>query len=414
MMSDWPFQPALQISAIRLFQTEIPFQLSFNHATQQRAAVTGIVLQLTSACGRHGFGEVLPRPYVSGETDASVLAALGEVVLPALAGRCFASVGAVRHYLGNFYQQHLALAPTASCVRTAVDLALLDLAGQCLQQPLARLLADGPVHALSETGITAPLQAEVLQYSGTYGLGDAALQRRYQQAYQALDLQAFKLKVGVNLDAELALLRTLQQAHPQASWRVDANGAWSLTQARAAIPQLLALGVQSIEQPLAASDKAGYLALFAEFGDAVPLMLDESFCRWSDLDYLLNAGFQPALNLRVSKCGGILSTLALANQARQHGLLYQLGAQVGETVILTRAGQLVAAMLGDCRYHEGAFGDYLLSHDLQQPSLRFGAQGVLTTEALQSEPGLALHIDPAVLNDCSRHCDSWFVGVIHG
>ena len=76
MISDLPFQPELQISAIRLYQTEIPFQLSFNHATQQRAAVTGIVLQFTSACGRHGFGEVLPRAYVSGETDASVVAAL--------------------------------------------------------------------------------------------------------------------------------------------------------------------------------------------------------------------------------------------------------------------------------------------------------------------------------------------------
>lgn len=406
MMSDWPFQPELQISAIRLHQTEIPFQLSFNHATLQRAAVTGIVLQLTSACGRHGFGEVLPRPYVSGETDASVVAALHDLVLPALAGQCFASLGSVRHYLDNFYQHHPALEPTASCVRTAVDLALLDLAGQCLQQPLTTLLSD----ARPETGIAAPVQPEALQYSGTYGLGDAALLKRYQQAYQALDLRAFKLKVGLDPDAELALLRTLQQAHPQASWRVDANGAWSLAQARAVIPQLLALGVQCIEQPLAASDQAGYLALFAEFGDVIPLMLDESFCRWSDLAYLLDAGFQPALNLRVSKCGGILSTLALANQARQHGLMYQLGAQVGETVILTRAGQLVAALLGDCRYHEGAFGDYLLCHDLQQPSLRFGAKGLLATTALQTEPGLALQIDPALLDDCSRHSDSWYVG----
>ena len=139
-------------------------------------------------------------------------------------------------------------------------------------------------------------------------------------------------------------------------------------------------------------------------------MLDESFCRWSDLGYLLDAGFQPALNLRVSKCGGILSTLELAALARQHGLMYQLGAQVGESVILTRAGQLVAAVLGDCRYHEGAFGDYLLCHDLQQPSLRFGAKGLLSNAALQTMPGLALQIDQALLNDCSRHCDSWFAG----
>lgn len=406
MMSDLPFQPELQISAIRLYQTEIPFRLSFNHASQQRAAVTGIVLQLSSACGRHGFGEVLPRPYVSGETDASVVAALREVVLPALAGQCFVSVSAILEYLGNFYQQHPALAPSASCVRTAVDLALLDLAGQCLQQPLATLLSAG----LSETGSAASTQSSDIQYSGTYGLGDAALLNRYQQAYQALDLRAFKLKVGLDLNTELALLSDLKQSHPQASWRVDANGAWSLTQARQAIPQLLALGVQCIEQPLAANDQAGYLALFAEYSRVVPLMLDESFCRWSDLGYLLDAGFQPALNLRVSKCGGILSTLALAALARQHGLMYQLGAQVGESVILTRAGQLVAAVLGDCRYHEGAFGDYLLCHDLQQPSLRFGAKGLLSNAALQTMPGLALQIDQALLNDCSRHCDSWFAG----
>lgn len=232
-------------------------------------------------------------------------------------------------------------------------------------------------------------------------------------------MQQFKLKVGCDLESELSLLRHLQQLHPDARWRVDANGAWTLPQARQAIPALLALGVESIEQPLAAADRQGYLALFAELatgcwldrttGQPVLIMLDESCCRWSDIGYLLEAGHRPALNLRVSKCGGIWATLQLALQARQQGLKYQLGAQVGETAILTRAGQLVAALLADCVYHEGAFGDYLLCQDLQQPSVKLGHGGWLSNQPLLTAAGLALVISPTLLDQYTSHCSFWHV-----
>ncbi|OBP15978.1 hypothetical protein A5320_00620 [Rheinheimera sp. SA_1] len=417
------FHQPLVISHIQLHQIHIPFVLSFNHATHQRAGVTGIVLQLTSACGKQGYGEVLPRDYVSGETHQSVVAALSTVVLPALVGRHFTDVIGVLDYLQDFYLLHPTLKPDESCVRTAVDLALLDLAGHCLNQPLAPLLA-------AAAGLPDGLDGAVL-YSGTYGISqqktldvsEKSELGRYQRAYQALQLQQFKLKVGCDLDSELALLRHLQHQHPHTRWRVDANGAWTLQQARQAIPALLALGVESIEQPLAAADRHGYLALFAELatgcwldrttGQPVIIMLDESCCRFSDISYLLEAGYQPALNLRVSKCGGIWSTLQLALQARQHGLRYQLGAQVGETAILTRAGQVVAALLADCVYHEGAFGDYLLCQDLQQPSVKLGDGGWLSNQPLLTEPGLAVVVSPVLLDQYTSHCSFWDVAGRH-
>ena len=48
-------------------------------------------------------------------------------------------------------------------------------------------------------------------------------------------------------------------------------------------------------------------------------------------------------NLRLSKCGGFIPSLRLAQFARQHGLGYQLGCQIGETAILSAAGRHFAS-----------------------------------------------------------------------
>ena len=50
-------------------------------------------------------------------------------------------------------------------------------------------------------------------------------------------------------------------------------------------------------------------------------------------------GWCDLFNLRLSKCGGFIPTLRLAQFAKRHGLGYQLGCQVGETAILSAAGR---------------------------------------------------------------------------
>src|SRR5439155_5245909 len=96
-------------------------------------------------------------------------------------------------------------------------------------------------------------------------------------------------------------------------------------------------------------------------------------------------------NLRLSKCGGFIPTLRLAQFAVEHGLGYQLGCQVGETAILSAAGRHFASSVRDIRYVEGSYDRHLVCEALGRKDLTFGWGGWAPALA---GPGLGIAIDP--------------------
>jgi L-alanine-DL-glutamate epimerase-like enolase superfamily enzyme len=100
-------------------------------------------------------------------------------------------------------------------------------------------------------------------------------------------------------------------------------------------------------------------------------------------------------NLRVSKMGGLLRSLEFLQAARRTGVRIIVGAHVGETSLLTRAGLAAAAAAGDALVsQEGAFGTHLLQRDVVDAPLMFGAGGILDADALAlgKAPGWGLSI----------------------
>jgi muconate cycloisomerase len=105
-------------------------------------------------------------------------------------------------------------------------------------------------------------------------------------------------------------------------------------------------------------------------------------------------------NIRVSKCGGPLAALEIVQIAREAGLRCQLGAQVGESGILTAAGRLVALLADPAfRHHEGADNLFLLRHDITIENLtaRPGGRG-----DMPDGPGLGLRVDQERLRALTR------------
>ena len=81
----------------------------------------------------------------------------------------------------------------------------------------------------------------------------------------------------------------------------------------------------------------------------------------------------------------------VVDAAREHGIGVIVGAQVGETSLLTRAALTVARAAGDQLVaQEGAFGTLLLQHDICDPPLMFGAGGVLNPSAFPYLTGAGL------------------------
>jgi muconate cycloisomerase len=123
-------------------------------------------------------------------------------------------------------------------------------------------------------------------------------------------------------------------------------------------------------------------------------MLDESLCSFCDARRAIERGTCDLFNLRLSKCGGFVPSLRLAQLARQHGLRCQLGCQVGETAILSAAGRHFAASVADLRYVEGSYDRHLVKEALATRDITFGWGGWAPAFA---GPGLGVIVDPTAL-----------------
>ncbi|MEZ4407907.1 MAG: enolase C-terminal domain-like protein [Polyangiales bacterium] len=229
----------------------------------------GALLTLFDETGRAGQGEATPMPGYSVESLSEVLAALTDVcAAPLRLDDLDDPVAALRLALAP-HAPRLAHAPSA---RFAVETALLDLAGQRVGRSVASLLGSGGAHA-------------PIAVNGNPGAAlDADL---VIEARRAVDrgVTALKVKVGApsadGFRRELEALAELRRAVGEVELRLDANGAWTVAEARARGGALADLGVSLIEQPVAPRDlwRLGRLA--------VPWAADESMGDPAYVDALL-------------------------------------------------------------------------------------------------------------------------------
>ena len=364
----------MRIESVDVRRFPVPFRLVFRHASASRSEAANVIVAARGPEGQTGYGEGCPRKYVTGETVGSA-AAFIEKQKPLLI-RQVEDLEGLRAWI-RANGDEIDANPAAFC---ALEIAVLDLLGKIEQQPIEGLLG-------------------ISRLSGTFGysavLGDASLSAWQRQAEQYWDMGFRDFKVKVSGDAErdrrkLALLT--RHGDPDLRIRLDANNLWR--DAAKAIGYLKSLGahVFAIEEPLQRGNLEGFRRVARECG--VRIILDESLVRARQLKALDDPECW-IVNLRVSKLGGIIRSLELAQEATRRGIGIIVGAQVGETSILTRAS---LAVMSEHRQSlvaaEGAFGTLLLEQDLTEPCLMFGEQGKLASivGSDRTRPGLGLRI----------------------
>jgi L-alanine-DL-glutamate epimerase-like enolase superfamily enzyme len=239
----------------------------------------------------------------------------------------------------------------------AVELALLDWSLRLDSSSLADLLP--------------PVRYEVV-YSGVISADSPADAGALAQRMARLGISQIKVKVGTADDA--ARLQAVQKAAgDKVELRVDANGAWSADEAIKQLRRLAVFNLKAIEQPVRTDDLVGMKRVRDESGIAV--IADESLVTAQQAESLIELGACDLFNIRISKCGGISGSLAIAKLAQQAGIKIQVGAQVGETGILSAAGRALAASLPDIAFTEGSFGTWLLNEDITFENVAFGYGG---------------------------------------
>lgn len=370
----------MKIIKFKLHTTSVPFRIAFNHTSKSRAQVEAVMLEVYSDDGVIGYGEALPREYVTGETNQSVIAHARSRVLPALLGMSFDCFSDLVTWLGHFHRHFPQISAREQCIKTLIELALLDAYGKSVKEPVIELIG----------GRYKP----ELQYSGVISSGEPAHVEKYIQAYLGLGIREYKIKVGINWQEDISNIQRVRElAGKDVDIRVDANEAWELSEASRRLDVLASLGVSSCEQPMPASQSDRYPILRRNMEGAIKICIDESLCSLSDAYWFLEHRGADIFNLRVSKNGGVLDTLALAKAASASGIECQLGSQVGESSLLARAGQIVASVAPlSFLHHEGAYGTMLLAYDLTDTPVMFEMGGSLIAKGC-TEPGLGVNVN---------------------
>jgi muconate cycloisomerase len=260
---------------------------------------------------------------------------------------------------------------TPNAARAALELAILDCMLHRVGRPMSTVL---------------PPRRSHLTYSGVITAGPVERAVQHARRMHAIGMRHVKVKVGFEDDvARVTAVREV--LGPDVSLRLDANGAWTFERAVAVLAALTPLGLAAVEQPLARGRVEELARLRA--ATAIPIMVDESLVTIADADALIEAKAVDFFNVRVSKCGGLAPSLAIALRAGAAGIGVQVGSQVGETSILAAAGRHLGAALADVTFVEGSFGTMLLTEDISTDSVRFGHRG---EAPLLTGPGLGIRV----------------------
>jgi L-Ala-D/L-Glu epimerase len=354
---------AKRIESLTVYRLRIPFHQTFSHALHSREESDAVIVKVTDSDGRSGFGESLPRPYVTGETTDTMIARIRQQLAPQILQNTFAPGWETFEYLQSAMPDWTRNdnANTAivawNAAFCAVELALLDWSLRLDSASLADLLP--------------PVRYEVV-YSGVISADSPADAAALAKRMATLGIRQIKIKLGTAQDA--ARLQAVQKAvGDKIELRADANGAWNADDAIDRLRRLAVFKLRAIEQPVRADDLLGMKRVRDETGIAV--MADESLVTAQQAQSLIELGACDLFNIRISKCGGISGSLAIAKLAQQAGIKVQVGAQVGETGILSAAGRTLAAYLPDITFAEGSFGTWLLSEDITVENVAFGYGG---------------------------------------
>ncbi len=371
---------AIMIAAAEYTPVRLRFRMNVAHSLAARDYTENIIVKIIAENGCIGYGECVPRSYVTGETADSVGTFLN-TLLPDITGRIFSSPDETVLYLSG-----LATLPGGSenpAARCALELALLDCLGKCWNQNVSEII-----------GLKVALDS--LRYSMVIPFLDEAA--RDALLLRAKEFGFRDVKIKVDADKPSAPVRRARNIlGDDMELRVDANCAWNRDTAPGFMRELAGIGVVSVEEPLPADDLEGLVKLKA---NGLPMItLDESVTSLEAVHRIADMKAADVLNIRISKCGGMLAALRMIEVAEKRGLKVQLGAQVGESCVLSAAGAILAAVTPSFLWREGCFGMHLLQDDLCSGQFQFGEGGIV---GFPDGPGLGIEIDPDSIADAAR------------
>lgn len=347
----------------------IPIRLSLSRPNYTAMGVVTesrkVIVKITADTGISGFGEASTFPAYGGGTADAVMGAIA-ACSPYLKGaNPFNHVQISKMLREIVAGEQLALA--------AIDVALHDIVGKSLGQPIYKLYGNRVRESVEVFLIVSgegPVEiADNARQAMADGFGVVKVKAGFESIEATIaKIEAIRREVGSGLDIT-----------------VDANQAWQVDEAIANIKRMEPFFLQSIEQPVAASDIEGMAVVTEATG--VRIVADESVWDIEDALKVIKIRGADVLSIRVSKAGGISNARLILNMARDAGIPCILGSMLETDLGISAALQLAASV--NCKLYASALSHYRMydASLLEKPLRQIGS-----TLHISTEPGLGVAV----------------------
>jgi muconate cycloisomerase len=329
-----------------------------------------ILVRIEAQDGTVGWGEAASAPTMTGDTLGGLVSAVRDHLAPLLVGQDAWMRPALRAKLKRALYGN-------SGAHSAVEIALLDLAGQAAGLPAVDLIGGAVRREV------APM----------WLLGNPTPEQDIAEAHKKRDegFGFFKLKIGTkSIDSEIAGTLALRSALGGATpLCADANCGLSLADARRYVEETRAAGLMFVEQPLA-HDDLGALAKLTRISP-VPIGADEGIHSLADIEAHEHAG-AGGVSLKLIKLGGMSAAVEAAQLCARLGLAINIAAKIAESSIASAAAIHLACAAPNVDWGVSLTHFYLAEDIVRAtPVIEDGSV------ALPSGPGLGIEVDEAAV-----------------
>lgn len=363
---------SMRLIALQMHHVRMPLRVPFKHATATHRYAESIIVSITAEHSisrerQTGFGEIIPRAYLSGETLIQCRQTVTEKLWPALQALVIPLKSEPFACLQPVYES--ADRYNWLAAYSGLDIAIFDAWARLAKISLSTHWSNARPAVPAVAPI--PLNGSV---------------RCWGLLFRLLGFRHFKLKIAKAADWQrLQKLRHI--IGNNAELNLDANNSLSLQEALTLLEILQenALPVELLEEPVAARAFAAMQALCQQTG--ISIVADESLCNQNDARTLIRSGAAQVFNLRLAKIGGFSGFKALSELATAHQIRIRLGVLVGETTAMAAAAA-AASFLAPVETYEYGFARYFVVDDPFRggPCLRRGYLQPATT-------GMGLGVD---------------------
>ena len=262
-----------------------------------------------------GWGESAPGNSEGASTAEEVQIALEQFIAQGIEGQSIISL------YNKARKQNV-----PPCAYAALDIALWDWTAKKANLPLHQLLGFTRAHVPTSVtiGINPP---EVVK-------------ERVPLLLEGTTVKSLKIKLGSpeGIDADKAMFNQVVESTKayNIQLRVDANGGWSVSDAKHMMHWLAERHVGYVEQPLKEGEEAHLKELFDN--RPLPIFVDES-CRFAE-NIPQIAPYVDGVNMKLMKCGGITEALRIIATAQAFGLQTMIGCMSESSVSIAAAAAI--------------------------------------------------------------------------